>query len=428
MQRRDRKRAIRISADTSASAIHRTMAKNAHQHVPVDFVPARVPVVGHVWLAVSHRSVSAVLKDSDRFAMRKRAGGPVAGLAWWMPKTVRVLAHNMLALDDPDHRRLRGLVDGVFARRAVLAMEGQIETHAKGLLQRAVADRGASKRDRTIDLMSAYARPLPMMVICDLLGVPSTEREPFMKDALHLSGIAGVVGFLRALWPLRRLRLRVERLIVDASVRLKAGGKPPGLTDDLVVLQRDGHTLSQDELVAMVFLLLLAGHETTTHAIAGSVMASAVSPECASQNNDLSKVLLNAASPLGIEECLRFVSPVQLSKPRFVLSSGALFDAELEAGDLVMASLACANRDAMQFEQSDRFNLDRKPNPHLEFGAGAHFCLGHQLARLELQVALRVLAQEWPQLAVDADGVAKQPRLGLAVLKTLRVWPDGKPA
>ncbi|MEL6736773.1 MAG: cytochrome P450, partial [Pseudomonadota bacterium] len=209
--------------------------------------------------------------------MRKRAGGPVAGLAWWMPKTVRVLAHNMLALDDPDHRRLRGLVDGVFARRAVLAMEGQIETHAKGLLQRAVADRGASKRDRTIDLMSAYARPLPMMVICDLLGVPTNKREPFMKDALHLSGIAGVVGFLRALWPLRRLRLRVERLIADASVRLKAGGKPTGLIDDLVVLQRDGYALWQDELVAMVFLLLLAGHETTTHAIAGSVMASAVS-------------------------------------------------------------------------------------------------------------------------------------------------------
>jgi len=413
MKKQDRARAIRLTADTAAESIRTRVAELAPSE-SADIVPVRLPVVGTIWMAVSHMAAGAVLKNSERFSMRRHPGGKLAGVAWWMPKTIRVLTHNMLAMDHPDHKRLRGHVDEVFARRAVLALEGQIEHHARTLLRR--AKENAEIGNGQIDLMNAYARPLPLLVICELLGVPDRERERFSHHAQYLSGISGILSFVRALWPLRQLRLQVERLIEQSEMRLSGNGQVAeahGLIDELVLLRRDGHLLSRGELISMVFLLLVAGHETTTHAISGSIMA-------------LHNAGLTAdagATALGGEECLRFVSPVQLSKPRFVRKGGVFMGAELEAGDLIMVSLASANHDEAKFSKPDNLKLGRRPNPHLEFGAGPHFCLGHQLARLELQVALRVLAEEWPGFAVNQKAVVYQPRLGLGVIGSLPVWP-----
>jgi cytochrome P450 len=194
-----------------------------------------------------------------------------------------------------------------------------------------------------------------------------------------------------------------------------------GLIAELVRVEQDGADISRDEMVAMVFLLLFAGHETTTHLISGSVFEilkdSALRDWLAEDPDRLD---------LAVEEFLRFVTPVQFSKPRHVRRDVEIDGVMLAKGERVMAMLGAANLDPAANACPHKLDLARKPNRHIAFGTGIHFCLGHQLARLEGKWALRALLERWPdfKLAVDPAEVRWRERLGLRAIVALPVVPD----
>lgn len=380
-------------------------------HGPV--VATRFPLVGQVWITTTHDATAQVLKDSATFTLRKE-DGDVAGIRWWMPKLVTAIANNMLTMDEPDHTRLRGIVDEAFRRRAIVAMEPRI---------RAIADHLAAElfaSGSPADLVAQYARILPLSVISELLGLPMADRPRFIAWANAMSSLTNVTGFLRLLFALRKMRRYLEGQL---QVAREQGGE--GLIADLVQVEREGGKITPDEMVAMVFLLLAAGSETTTHLISGSVYELLRNPGLRDWlEEDWSRV------SLAVEEFLRFVSPVQFSKPRYVRRDVELEGMRLKKGDRVMVMLAAANMDPAVHDQPERLDLERKPNRHMSFGTGIHFCLGHQLARIEATCALEALFTRWPRLslAVDASEIRWRKRPGIRMIAKLPVVAgDGQP-
>jgi len=191
-----------------------------------------------------------------------------------------------------------------------------------------------------------------------------------------------------------------------------------GLIAELVRVEKEGGRISRDEMVAMVFLLLAAGSETTTHLISGSVYELLTRPRLrAWLEEDWTR------ANLAIEEFLRFVSPVQFSKPRHVRKDIELGGVELKAGDKIMVMIGAANMDPSANDAPETLDLERHPNRHIAFGTGIHFCLGYQLARLEGKCALKALFGRWPNLAlaVPPDEIAYRPHGGLKAIETLPV-------
>jgi cytochrome P450 len=371
-------------------------------------VEVRFPIIGRTWITTTYELAGGVLKDSDAFTLRK--DGKPAGFRWWLPPTIRSLADNMLTIDEPDHTRLRSIVDEAFRRRAILDMEPRI----LALADRLAADLFAE--GRPADLVERYARKLPVSVICELLGLPAADRTKFMAWADRVGRVSSPLGLLRMLFGLAAMKRYLDGLLKTAR---KTGGE--GLIAELVHVERQGSRISADEMVAMVFLLLGAGSETTTHLISGSVFELVRTPSLRDWlQDDWSR------ANLAVEEFLRFVSPVQFSKPRFVRRDMDLAGVRLQRGQRIMAMLAAANFDPGANEHPERLDLQRRPNRHIAFGTGIHFCLGHQLARIEAACALKALFSRWPrlQLAVRDDEVRWRQRPGLRALEKLLVTTD----
>jgi cytochrome P450 PksS len=369
-------------------------------------VATRFPLVGDVWITTTHDATAQVLKDSTIFTLRKE-DGEVAGLRWWMPRLVRTIANNMLTMDEPDHTRLRSIVDEAFRRRAIVAMEPRIRAIADSLADELFA------KGSPADLVQSYARILPLSVISELLGLPMADRPRFIAWANSMSSLTNVVSFFRLLLAFRKMRFYLERQLQIARER---GGE--GLIAELVQVEREGGQITPDEMVSMVFLLLAAGSETTTHLISGSVYELLRNPGL---RDWLAEDWSRAG--LAVEEFLRFVSPVQFSKPRYVRRDVELEGVPLKKGDRVMVMLAAANVDPAVHEQPEHLDLTRKPNRHISFGTGIHFCLGHQLARIEAACALEALFVRWPKLglAVDASQIHWRKRPGLRAIAELPV-------
>ncbi len=369
-------------------------------------VDIRFPIIGRVWITTTHELSERVLKDGETFTMRQD-GGPVAGLQWWMPGAVRALAVSMLTMDEPDHTRLRSIVDEAFRRRAIVEMEPRIQALADELAEELFAQGSPA------DLVERYSRRLPLAVICELLGLPEADRPKFMEWTSRISRITGALSFLQLLFSLGPMKRYLEQRL-DA-VRAQGG---TGLVAEIVRVEKEGGRISREEMVAMVFLLLGAGTETTTHLIGGSVYELARNPELRDWiEEDWNRV------NLAVEEFLRFVSPVQFTKPRFVRRDIELGGVRLKKGEKIMAMLAAANRYSAAAEDPDRLELERRPNRHISFGAGIHFCLGHQLARIEAKCALQALFKRWPKLrmAVPDDQIRWRERPGLRAIEKLPV-------
>lgn len=376
-------------------------------------VATRFPIVGNVWITTTHDATAQVLKDGATFTLRKENGN-VAGLRWWMPGIVRTIANNMLSMDEPDHTRLRSIVDEAFRRRAIVAMEPRIRTIADGL-----ADQLFSAGNPA-DLVQRYARILPLAVISELLGLPPADRPKFIAWANTMSSLTNVISFFRLLLAVRKMRAYLEAQLQIARVQ---GGE--GLIAELIQVEREGGEITPDEMVAMVFLLLGAGSETTTHLISGSVYELLRNPGLRDWlAQDWSRV------GLAVEEFLRFVSPVQFSKPRYVRRNVEVEGVRLKKGDRVMVMLAAANMDPAVHDHPDSLDLERKPNRHISFGTGIHFCLGHQLARIEAACALEALFQRWPnlRLAVEPSQIRWRRRPGIRALDGLPVVDDSTSA
>jgi cytochrome P450 PksS len=338
--------------------------------------------------------------------LRKQGGGP-AGLRWWMPAFIGALANNMLTMDEPDHTRLRGIVDEAFRRRAILDMEPRIRAIADDLASRLFADESPA------DLVERYARMLPLSVICELLGLPPSDRPKFIAWANRVARVTSVIGFLRMMRGLAQMKRYLEERLRFAR---EHGGD--GLIAELVRVEMEGGRISANEMVSMIFLLLGAGSETTTHLISGSVYELLKNPTLRDWlEEDWSR------AGLAVEEFLRFVSPVQFSKPRFVRQDTEFGGIRVKRGDRIMAMVAAANMDPQANEHPERLDLQRRPNRHLSFGTGIHFCLGHQLARIEGMCALQALFTRWPRLrlAVVPAQIRWRKRPGLRSIEQLLV-------
>jgi cytochrome P450 len=369
-------------------------------------VTTKFPIIGRVWVTTTYEAAARVLKDSSVFTLRKE-GGALVGLPWWMPKLIGTVANNMLTMDEPDHTRLRSIVDEAFRRRAVLDMEPHIRVIADRLADELFAEGSPA------DLVQRYARTLPLSVICELLGLPLADRPKFITWANSMAQLTNAFSLLRMIGGLMKMRRYLQGRL---QIAREQGGE--GLIAELVRVEKEGGRITPDEMVSMVFLLLGAGSETTTHLISGSVFELLRDPE----RRDWLAADWSRAG-LAVEEFLRFVSPVQFSKPRYVRQDVDLDGVRLKKGDRVMAMIVAANLDKQANECPERMDLERRPNRHLSFGTGAHFCLGHQLARIEGICALQALFTRWPglQLAVAPSQVRWRRRPGIRMIAELPV-------
>jgi cytochrome P450 len=403
----DRELTMTARVDFASEALFRDPAAVvAELRASGPIVKSRFPIIGTVWITTTYEAASRMLKDSATFSLRKESGSP-AGIRWWMPKSIVTLASNMLTMDEPDHTRLRSIVDEAFRRRAVVEMEPHIRAIADSLANRLFTQSSAA------DLVAQFARILPLSVICELLGLPPTDRPKFIGWANSMTQVTGTFGFFLMI---PRIKLMKQYLRECLRRARDQGGE--GLIAELVRVEKEGGRITADEMVSMVFLLLLAGSETTTHLISGSVYELL-------RDSDLRDWLVQdwRRTSLAVEEFLRFVSPVQFSKPRYVRHDINLSGVWLKKGDMIMAMIVAANMDPDANPRPERLDLERRPNPHLSFGTGIHFCLGHQLARIETKCALQALFSRWPglRLAVDPSEVRWRKRPGLRAIEALPV-------
>lgn len=338
-----------------------------------------VPGSGDAWLVVTREAVRAALTDP-------RLRNDIRHSATWETDGGHAIGRNMLQSDPPHHTRLRRLVADRFTSGRIDALRPRITTVAGELLDRL-------PRTGTTDLVSGYALPLPVTVICDLLGVPEADRTAFhtWSDELVMpSGQEAAAASAAALTTYLTGLIAEKARTPDGSLLadLAAFGGPPDAAAGL----------APGELLGMAFLLLVAGHETTVDLVSATVHALLTHPD--------QLALLRADPDLtgaAIEESLRFGSPVHSGAFRFAAEPLELAGTPVAAGDAVLVSLAAASRDPLAFPDPDRFDITRRPRGHLGFGHGAHHCLGAPLARAEAAVALRLLLERHPRLALATD-------------------------
>ena len=344
-----------------------------------------------------YADVAGVLKDGRLVKDRRnatppgqRAPGP------WVPGFLKPLARNILDLDGPDHTRLRALVHQASTPRLVEQLRGRVQGLADDLLDRA---RGTG----AIELVGAYALPLPVTIIADLLGVPAGDRDLFHRWTSKIVSVSSGRDALRAVLPAWAFMRYLRRLF--ARRRADPGDD---LLTALLRAEEAGDTLSEDELLAMVFLLLVAGHETTVNLIASGTLALLQHPDQLGRLRRDPSLIKPA-----VEELLRYTSPVEVATERFAREDVAVAGATIPRGALVLAVLGSANRDEAQFTAPGTLDLARDPNRHLAFGLGGHYCLGAPLARLEGQIAIATPLRRRPDLRLAGAPGALRWRRGM---------------
>ncbi len=350
---------------------------------------AVTPVGLPVWLVTRYDDVRQALadprlsKDADGFARTlERQPVPPANRAVFAQE----LNRHMLSTDPPDHTRLRKLVGRAFTVRAIAGLRPQVEAIATRLADRMAA--GSAE----VDLLDTFAFPLPMAVICDLLGVPDAERTSFRRWSNTLLTSDGAVDERTA------AGLAMAEYLT-ALVAEKRARPADDMLSAIVAASEDADRLSADETVSMAFLLLVAGHETTVNLIGNGTLALLRRPDrLAELRADPGLV------PSAVEEFLRLDGPVNLATFRHTTAPVEVGGTTVPAGEVVLVSLASANRDPDHYPAPDELDLHRDAG-HLAFGHGIHHCLGAPLARLEGEVAFRTLLTRFPDLhlAVDPD-------------------------
>ncbi|APE24885.1 MULTISPECIES: cytochrome P450 family protein [Streptomyces] len=338
----------------------------------------RMPDGFQFWLVVGHEEGRAALADP-----RLAKSPSVIGVR---PPEEDIIGVHLLAADAPDHTRLRRLVTGEFTGRRVEGLRPRIQQ-----LTTELAD--AMEPAGRADLVDAFAYPLPIIVICELLGVPAEDRDTFRRWSNQLVTPTGDQEFGQAMVDFAAY---LDALIEDK----RAAGPTDDLLSALITARaEDGDRLSGPELRAMAYLLLIAGHETTVNLIANTVRNLLTHPEqLAALRADPD--LLDGT----IEESLRYDGPVETGTFRFTREAVTIGGREIAAGQYVLVGIGALDRDPARFPDPDRFDIRRDTRGHLAFGHGIHYCLGAPLARLEGRIALRTLLDRFPDLELDPEG------------------------
>ena len=365
----------------------------------------------HAWLVTRYDDVVRVLTD-ERFAkdvFRVRSKEQMAAAPWLQKRLTPLLmplARHMLNRDPPDHTRLRALVQQAFSPRLVEGMRGRVQTLAEELLERV-------KRQGRMDLIADYALPIPSTVIAEMLGIPVRDQHKFHRwSAAMLAAGASRFGLLLAMPSALRFMRYIRQLI-----KIRRADLRDDLISALITAKEASERLNDDEMLSMILLLIVAGHETTVNLIANGMLALLQHPDQLERLRS-DPALIKPA----VEELLRFTAPVETATERFAREDLELAGVKIAHGDLVLAAIASANRDESQFINPDSLDITREPNRHLAFGQGIHFCLGASLARLEGQTAINTLLAGTRDLQLAVDPTALRWRSGL-VLRGLKALP-----
>jgi cytochrome P450 len=357
------------------------------------------------WVLTRYEDVVASLRD-PRFAKEPIASYVAARLG--SPTPGAGLA--MLDRDPPDHTRLRGLVNKAFTPRVVDVLRPRIQQMVAGLLD-AVEGKGA------MDLIEDFAYPIPVVVICEMLGVPVADRERFKQWGVDIA--RGLDAILLPLDSDVTLRSRAARTALGDYFREliaeRRSSPRADLLSGLIAAEEAGDKLNEEELLATCILLLVAGHETTVNLIGNGSLALLRHPAELQRLRENPGLIASA-----VEELLRFDGPVQRTA-RMPSEDVTIGGHTIPKGEMVMPFIGAADRDPAQFPDPDRLDIARADNRHIAFGWGIHFCLGAPLARVEGQIAINTLVQRLPKLALATDRPEYRRSLTLRGLVTLPV-------
>ncbi len=358
-----------------------------------------------LWVLTRYDDVHLALRDAR---LGREGFAPLLEAAYGSPGDSGVLPRSMLFQDPPDHTRLRSLVSKAFTPRVIEGMRPHIQEIVDRLLDRGEGNKG-------MDLIEDLAYPLPVTVICEMLGVP-VEDHPAIRqwsadvarslDALGLPTSEDVVERGRA--GRRALGEYFHQLVPERRRHMRND-----LLSALIAAEEQGDKLSEGELISTCILLFIAGHETTVNLIGNGVLALLRHPEQLRLLRE-EPVLISTA----IEELLRYDSPVQrtarMSSERIEMGGRTI-----DKGAMVIAAIGAANRDPAHFADPDRLDIRRRDNRHLSFGFGIHFCLGAPLARVEGQVAIGTLLRRRPRLELATATLTWRESSTLRGLKAL---------
>jgi cytochrome P450 len=320
------------------------------------------------------------------------------------------LTRSMLDSDPPDHTRLRGLVSKAFTPRVVEHLRPRVQAIVDDLLARLDGRHG-------MDLIEDFAYPIPVIVICELLGVPVEDRDRFRAWGLDMARSLDAVLFGPQSDVADRGAAARHALGDYFRELIKERRKAPrqDMLSDLIAAEEAGDRLTETEMLATCILLLVAGHETTVNLIGNGTLALLRNP------GELRRLRENPGLiPTAVEELLRYDGPVQRTA-RVPSEDVKIGDHVIGKGELVMPFIGAADRDPAHFADPDRLDLGRRENRHVAFGYGIHFCLGAPLARIEGQIALGTLVQRLPSLALATDRPQFRMSLTLRGLASLPV-------
>jgi cytochrome P450 len=361
----------------------------------------RIPLQGvagpGAWLLTRYEDVHSILRD-PHFSADRLSASIVRDNLDRMPPFLRQSSQGlrtMLVMDPPDHTRIRKLANKAFTPKRIAQLRGHIETIVAGCLDEIV-------ESGRCDLIHDLAEPVPAIVIAELLGVPSEDHRRFREWSSKL--IAGI-GALDD--PARQLEAAQagERIFdyLRETIAARRAAPRDDLISAMIQAQEENDTLSDLELLATCNLILLAGHETTTNLIGNGLLALLREPDqLARLRGDPSLM------PTAIEELLRYDSPVQATV-RVAIENVEIGGQSIERGSMFLLSIGAANHDPAVFENPDRLDIGRSPNPHLSFGLGTHFCMGANLARLEGEIALGALLSRFGKIELEDEAPDYRP-------------------
>ncbi|HET7342632.1 MAG TPA: cytochrome P450 [Methylomirabilota bacterium] len=357
------------------------------------------------WVLTRYEDVLATLRD-PRAIKEPIAAFVAARYGAAVPAT----GFSMLDRDPPDHTRLRGLVSKAFTPKMIERLRPEVQAIVDDLLDRA---EGAGH----MDLIGQFAYPIPVTVICRMLGVPVADHERFRQWSLDIArGLDAIMlppdseVARRSVASRHAITDYFRVLIAERRVAPRAD-----LLSDLIAAEEAGDRLSEQELLATCILLLIAGHETTVNLIGNGMLALLRHP-------DQLALLRRRPELIGtaVEELLRFDGPVQRTA-RIPSEDITIGGRTIPRGELVMPFIGAADRDPAQFPDPDRLDITRSDNRHVAFGLGIHFCLGAPLARVEGQIAIATLLRRLPRLALATERPAFRPSVTLRGLESLPV-------
>jgi cytochrome P450 len=395
--------AIDLASPAHKAAAHEVYAR-LRDDVPICRIKLPAGQLG--WLVTRYEDVSRLLKDERLVKDPANALTPeMLAKQPKIPKFLMPLTRNMLGMDDPDHARLKKLVQAGFTPKRMDQLVGRTEEIAERLIHNL-------KGQARFDLIQAFALPLPVTVISELLGVPEADRAKFARwSQVLLSAPAGSWRVVLSLPGMINFVRYLRKLIA-----MKRAKPLDDLVSTLVAIEADGDRLSGEELQAMIAILLSAGHETTTNLIGNGTVALLKDPRARDRLAAEPEIASRA-----VEELLRYDGPVEATTYRYARTDLELAGASIARGDIVLGAVLSANRDDRQFAAPHVLDFDRQTNRHLTFGEGGHYCVGAALARMEGRVAFNALLRHFPgiKLAMPESDLRWRPSPVLRGLERL---------